>query len=159
MARRGQTNTRKLEIDPIYGNLMVTKLINRSMRDGKRSVASREIYEAFEIIKEKTKEDPMKVFENALENIRPVMEVRSRRVGGAAYQVPMQVRGVRRDSLAIRWLVASANARSNKEFHTYAEKLVAEIMDALKNEGGAVKKRTDMERVAEANKAFSHFRW
>lgn len=129
------------------------------MKDGKRSVAAREIYEAFEIIAKNSGEDSMKIFEKALDNIRPTMEVRARRVGGAAYQVPMQVRGIRRDSLAIRWLVASANARSNKEFHTYAEKLVAEIMDAAKGEGGAVKKRTDMERVAEANKAFSHFKW
>lgn len=159
MARRGQAKPKKAEVDPIYGNLSVTKLINRSMYDGKKSVAAKEVYEAFDLIKGKTGEDPMKVFENALDNIRPTMEVRPRRVGGAAYQVPMQVRGVRRDSLAIRWLVAAANARSNKEFHTYAEKLVAEIMDAVKGEGGAVKKRTDMERVAEANKAFAHFRW
>lgn len=159
MARKGQIKQRKPVADPIYGDFLVTKLINRSMKDGKRSVAAREVYEAFEIIREKTKEEPMKVFENALNNIRPTMEVRPKRVGGAAYQVPMQVRGVRRDSLAIRWLVASANAKSNKEFHTYAEKLVAEIMDAVKSEGGAVKKRTDMERVADANKAFAHFRW
>lgn len=159
MARRGQIKPRKTETDPIYGNLLVTKLINRSMKDGKRSVAAREIYEAFEIIREKTNDDPMKTFDKALENIRPTMEVRSKRVGGAAYQVPMQVRGVRRDSLAIRWLVASANAKSNKEFHTYAEKLVAELMDAVKSEGGAVKKRTDMERVADANRAFAHFKW
>lgn len=159
MARRGQTKPRKIDIDPVYGNVLVTKLINRSMKDGKRSVAAREVYEAFELIGSKSKDDPMKVFENALDAIRPVMEVRPRRVGGAAYQVPMQVRGVRRDSLAIRWLVGAANARSNKEFHTYAEKLAAEILDAIKGEGGAVKKRTDMERVAEANKAFAHFRW
>lgn len=159
MARRGQTRPRKTEVDPIYGNLLVTKLINRSMYDGKRSIAAKEVYEALEIIREKTGEDPMKTFDKALDNIRPTMEVRPKRVGGAAYQVPMQVRGVRRDSLAIRWLVAAANGRSNKEFHTYAQKLVAELMDAVKSEGGAVKKRTDMERVAEANKAFAHFKW
>ncbi len=138
---------------------MVTKLINRSMKDGKKSVAAKEVYEAFEIIKEKTGSDPVKVFDQALENIKPTMEVRPRRVGGAAYQVPMQVRGPRRESLGIRWLVASANSKSNTEFHTYAEKLAAEIIDASKGEGVSVKKRQDVERVAESNKAFAHFRW
>lgn len=159
MARRGTIKIKAVEPDPIYGNRLVTKLINRSMIDGKKSVARREIYGAFEIIKEKTGSDPMKVFTEALDNIRPTMEVRPRRIGGAAYQVPQAVRGVRRDSLAIRWLVLSANAKSNSEFHTYADKLATEIMDASKGEGAAVKKRTDMERVAEANKAFAHFRW
>jgi len=129
------------------------------MFDGKRSVAQKEIYTAFEIIKEKTGEDPLKVFEGALENIKPTMEVRPRRIGGAAYQVPISVRGPRRESLGIRWLIASARAKSNSEYHTYAEKLAAEIMDAAKGEGGAVKKRQEIERVAEANRAFSHFRW
>ena len=129
------------------------------MIDGKKSVAMREIYKAFEIIKEKTGNDPLKVFDQALDNIRPSMEVRPRRIGGAAYQVPQAVRGVRKDSLAIRWLVAAANSRSNSELHTYADKLSVEIMDAAKGEGAAVKKRTDMERVAESNKAFAHFRW
>lgn len=159
MARRGTIKPRALEADPVYGSRLVTKLINRSMHDGKKSVARREIYEAFEIIKEKTKEDPVKVFDRALENIKPTMEVRPRRVGGAAYQVPQQVRGSRRESLGIRWLVASANSKSNSEFHTYAEKLASEIIDASKGEGVSVKKRTDVERVAEANKAFAHFRW
>lgn len=129
------------------------------MHDGKRSVVQKEVYKAFDIIKEKTKEEPLKVFETAIENIRPVMEVRPRRIGGAAYQVPLQVRGTRRDSLAIRWLIAIANVRPNSSYHTYAEKLAAEIIDAFNGEGGAVKKRQDMERVAEANKAFAHFRW
>lgn len=159
MARKGQIKLRKTDADPVYGDKMVTKLINRSMRDGKKSVARREVYGAFEIIKEKTGSDPVKVFTQALENIRPNMEVRPRRVGGAAYQVPMQVRGTRRDSLAIRWLVASANARSSSEFHTYAGKVAAEILDAAKGEGLSVKKRQEVERVAEANKAFAHFRW
>lgn len=158
MARKGQTKVRAVEPDPIYGNRLVAKLINRSMLSGKKSVAQREIYEAFEIIKEKG-EDPIKVFTQALENIKPTMEVRPRRVGGAAYQVPMSVRGGRRESLGIRWLIAAANSRSNTEFHTYADKLAAEIMDAAKSEGAAVKKRVDMERVAEANRAFAHFRW
>ena len=159
MARRGTVKVRIVEPDPIYGNRLVTKLINRSMIDGKKSIARREIYKAFELIKEKSGSDPLKVFNQALDNIRPTMEVRPRRIGGAAYQVPQAVRGVRRDSLAIRWLVLAANAKSNSEFHTYADKLATEIMDASKGEGAAVKKRTDMERVAESNKAFSHFRW
>lgn len=159
MARKGIIKPRVVEADPIYGSRLVTKLINRSMIDGKKSVARHEIYEAFEIVKEKTGSDPLKVFNQALENIKPTMEVRPRRIGGAAYQVPQAVRGIRRESLAIRWLVAAANGRSSSEFHTYGAKMAAEIMDASKGEGAAVKKRTDMERVAEANKAFSHFRW
>ena len=159
MARRGTIKPREVPADPIYGSKLVTKLINRSMKDGKKTVVRHEVYEAFDIIKEKSGEDPLKVFNQAIENIKPTMEVRPRRIGGAAYQVPQPVRGVRRDSLAIRWLVMAANSRSNSEFHTYSAKLAAEIMDASKGEGVAVKKRTDMERVAEANKAFSHFRW
>lgn len=157
--RKGQAKLRKVNPDPIYSNIVISKLVNRSMRDGKKSVAQKEIYRAFEIIKEKTKEDALKVFSEALENIKPTMEVRPRRVGGAAYQVPISVRGPRRESLAIRWLIAAANAKPNSEFHTYAEKLAAEIIDAAKAEGAAVKKRQDMERVAEANRAFAHFRW
>lgn len=129
------------------------------MKDGKKSVIRKEVYGALEIIKEKTKEDPITVFDRAMENIKPNMEVRPRRVGGAAYQVPQQVRGPRRESLGIRWLVAAANSKSNTEFHTFAEKLAAEIMDAAKGEGVSVKKRQEVEKVAEANKAFSHFRW
>jgi len=159
MARKGQIRPRIMEPDPIYGSRLLTKLINRSMHDGKRTVAAREIYSAMEIIKEKTGSDPVKIFDTALENIKPNMEVRPRRVGGAAYQVPQQVRGPRRETLAIRWLVAAANSKSNSEFHTYGAKLAAEIIDASKGEGVTVKKRQEMERVAEANKAFSHFRW
>jgi len=159
MARKGATKIREVAPDPIYGSRVLSKLINRSMFDGKKSVAQKEIYTAFEIIKEKSGEDPEKVFEGALENIKPTMEVRPRRVGGAAYQVPISVRGPRRESLGIRWLIASARAKSNSEYHTYAEKLAAEIMDAAKGEGAAVKKRQEIERVAEANRAFSHFRW
>lgn len=129
------------------------------MKDGKKSVAEKEVYRAFEIIKTKSSEDPVKVFSQALERIRPEMEVRSRRVGGAAYQIPMPVRGGRKESLAIRWIILAARSRSNSEFHTFAEKLATEILDAAKGEGAAVKKRQDMERLAEANRAFSHFRW
>ncbi len=138
---------------------MVTKLINRAMKDGKKSVSQKQVYGAFEIIKEKAKGEPLGLFRQAMGNIRPSMEVRPRRVGGAAYQVPMPVRGSRQEALAIRWMVEAARARSNSEFHTFAEKLAAEIIDAVNGEGGAVKKRADMERVAEANRAFAHFRW
>lgn len=159
MPRRGSVRIKKVPADPVYASRIVTKLVNGSMRDGKKSVVQREVYEAFEIIKEKTKEEPLKVFTQALENIKPTMEVRPRRVGGAAYQVPIAVRGPRRESLGVRWLIASASSRSNSEYHTYAEKLAAEIMDAARGEGPAVKKRKDVERVAEANRAFAHFRW
>lgn len=159
MARKGAAKPRNIVADPIYGSKLVTKLINRSMYDGKKSVARTEIYRAFEIIKEKTGTDPVKVFDQALENIKPTMEVRPRRIGGAAYQVPQQVRGPRRESLGIRWLVGAANSKPNSEFHTYAEKLASEIIDASKGEGVSVKKRQEVERVAEANKAFAHFRW
>ncbi len=159
MARKGTIRPKVILPDAIYGSRLVTKLINRSMHDGKKSVARTQIYNAFEIIKEKTGSDPIKVFDQALENIKPAMEVRAKRIGGAAYQVPAPVRGVRKESLGIRWLVGAANSRSNSDFHTYGAKLAAEIIDASKGEGAAVKKRTEMERSAEANKAFSHFRW
>ncbi len=158
MARRGQTKIRETKPDAVYKNRFVTKLINRSMLDGKKSVAEKQVYGALEIIKEKG-EDPIKIFSQALDNIRPSMEVRARRVGGAAYQIPIPVRGPRKESLAIRWLIHFSRARSNSEYHTFAEKLAAEITDAAKGEGGAVKKKQEMERMAEANRAFSHFRW
>jgi small subunit ribosomal protein S7 len=159
MARKGTIRPRKIEADPVYGSVMLTKLINRSMKDGKKSVIRKEIYSAMEIVREKTGEDPVKVFDQAMENIKPNMEVRARRVGGAAYQVPQQVRGPRRESLGIRWLVASANSKSNTEFHTFGAKMAAEILDAAKGEGVSVKKRQEVEKIAESNKAFSHFRW
>ena len=159
MPRKGPARKRKVEVDPIYGSTLIAKLINRSMHDGKKSVAEKQVYSALTIIAEKTKEDAIKTFEKAIENIKPEMEVRARRVGGAAYQVPSQVRGARKESLAIRWLVNAARARSNSEFHTFGEKLAAELMDAAKGEGGAVKKRQEMEKQADANRAFSHFKW
>lgn len=159
MPRRKKTFSKPIELDPVYKNRLVAKLINRSMKSGKKSVAQKQVYNAFDLIKEKSKEDPIKVYSSALDNIKPTMEVRPRRVGGAAYQVPMPVRGPRKESLAIRWLIFAARSRSNSEYHTFAEKLAAEIMDAAKEEGGAVKKRVDMERMAEANRAFAHFRW
>lgn len=129
------------------------------MCDGKKSVAQKQVYRTLEIIKKKSEDDPIKILSRAIDNIKPNMEVRPRRVGGAAYQVPMPVKGARRESLAIRWLIFAARARSNSEYHTYAEKLAAELLDAAKGEGGAVKKRQDVERMAEANRAFAHFRW
>lgn len=159
MARKTSFKPKNIKPDAIYENSLVSKLINRIMRDGKKTVAQKEVYEAFEIIKEKTSKESLSVFNQALENIRPTMEVKARRVGGAAYQVPMSVRGTRRESLAIRWLVFAARSRSNSEFHTFSQKLAAEIMDAAKAEGAAVKKKQEIERIAEANRAFSHFRW
>lgn len=157
--RGKQAKPRDLNADPVYGSDMVTKLVNRAMYDGKKSVAQKEVYQAFKIMAEKTGEEALSVFEKALANIKPVMEVRPRRIGGAAYQVPMSVRGRRQESLAIRWLIEAARAKSNSEFHTFAEKLASEILDATNNEGGAMKKRAEVEKVAEANKAFAHFRW
>lgn len=159
MPRRGPARIRKTKKDLLYNDELVTKLINRSMRDGKKSVARSQVYGAFKLVEAESKEEPLSAFHKALTNIRPSMEVRPRRVGGAAYQVPMPVRGARQDALAIRWLVEAARGRDNSQFHTFAEKLAAEITDAVKGEGGAVKKKLDMERVAEANRAFAHFRW
>lgn len=159
MPRRGGVRPKRIDPDPMYKNRVVTKLINRAMKDGKKSVVQKQVYGAFNIIKEKEEADPIKIFSQAMENIKPTTEVRPRRVGGAAYQVPMTVRGPRRESLGIRWLIAAARARSNSEFKTFSEKLAVEIMDAAKGEGGAVKKKADVERMAEANKAFAHFRW
>ena len=158
MARRGKAPSRKINPDPVYKNKLVTKLINRSMKDGKKSVAQRQVYKAFEIIKAK-EDDPIQVFIKSIEDIKPVMEVRPRRVGGAAYQVPMPVRGARKDTLAIRWLIAAARGRNNSEYHTFADKLAAEIMDAAKGAGGAGKKNEETQKMAEANRAFAHFRW
>ncbi|OGM28132.1 30S ribosomal protein S7 [Candidatus Woesebacteria bacterium RIFCSPLOWO2_01_FULL_39_61] len=159
MPRRKKNLLRKIDPDPLYKSRVVTKLVNRVMLDGKKSVAQSQVYKALDLIKDKTNEEPLKVFSKGLENIKPTMEVRARRVGGAAYQVPSPVKGTRRESLAIRWLIAAAAKRLNSEYHTFAEKLAAEIIDATKMEGGAIKKKTDVERMAEANRAFAHFRW
>ena len=137
----------------------MARFINRVMKQGKKSVAQKHVYGAFDLIRENIKEEPLEVFRGAVENVKPNMEVRPRRVGGASYQVPMPVRGDRKESLAIRWLVLAARGRSNKEYHTYKEKLAAELIDAYKNTGGAVKKKEEINRMAEANRAFAHFRW
>ncbi len=157
--RTRRAKIRKIYPDPIYNSVKVQKLINRVMVSGKKSIARKHVYAAFDIIKKETKRNPLEVFEEAIDNITPKMEVRSRRVGGAAYQVPMPVKGRRGFALAIRWLVGESNKRPNKNYHTYAEKLAAEILDAINNEGGAVQKRNTSHKMAESNKAFAHFRW
>lgn len=144
--------------DPVYGNRILSRFINCVMKSGKKSVAQRIVYRALDSIKEKG-EDPIKVFETAMTNVGPRMEVRPRRVGGASYQVPNEVRGDRRVSLAIRWLVAFADKRSNKEYKNYSDKLAAELMDASKGQGEAIKRRDTIHRMAEANRAFAHFKW
>jgi len=159
MPRKGLVKKRILLPDSIYQSRLVTRLINRVMKDGKKTTAQKQVYKAFELIEEKTKKHPLEIFTKALENVKPTMEVRPRRVGGAAYQVPMPVRGDRRESLAIRWVVLYARQRPNSEYRHFYEKLAAEILDAAQNQGGAVKKRQEVHRMAEANKAFAHFRW
>lgn len=159
MPRKGPVRPRKVEEDPVYGSVLVHKLINRAMYDGKKDNALKQVYRALEKVKQETKGDPVEALVQGIENVKPLMEVRPRRVGGAAYQVPMPVRGPRRESLAIRWMIFAARARDNAQFKTFADKLAHEIIEASKNEGGAVRKKQEIERVAEANKAFAHFRW
>ncbi len=154
--RRGFIAKREVLADPLYNSVVVTKLINNIMLDGKRGVAQRIVYDAFEIIAEKTGKDALEVFEQALENIMPVLEVKARRVGGANYQVPIEVRPDRRQTLGLRWLTVYSRQRSER---TMRERLANEIMDAVNGTGGAVKKREDTHKMAEANKAFAHFRW
>jgi small subunit ribosomal protein S7 len=154
--RKGFIAQREVLPDPIYNNKVVTKLINKIMYDGKRGTAQSIVYDAFEIVKEKTSRDALEAFQEALNNIMPVLEVKARRVGGATYQVPMEVRPERRQSLGIRWLVEYSRKRNER---TMAEKLAAEIMDALNNAGGAIKKKEETHKMAEANRAFAHYRW
>jgi len=145
--------------DPIYQNRLVAKLINRVMKDGKKSIAQKHVYKALEIIQEKTKTDPVDFLREALDNVKPSMEVRSRRVGGAAYQVPVPVKGDKREALAIRWIIETARKRPNSQYHHFYDKLVAELIDAQQGQGGAIDKKTQIHKMAEANKAFAHFRW
>jgi len=159
MPRTGAVKKRVLKPDPLYQSLLVTRLINRVMRSGKKTVAQRQIYRALDLIKEKTKKNPLEILTQALDNIKPNMEVKPRRVGGASYQVPMPVRGDRKEALAIRWLIQIAKKRPNKEYHHFYEKLAAEVLAAAKKEGGAIQKKQEIERMADANRAFSHFRW
>jgi small subunit ribosomal protein S7 len=156
MPRRRRAQERKILPDPKYKSTIVAKFINGMMLDGKRSIAEHIFYDAMEIIEKKTKEDPLSVFNQAMENVAPILEVKSRRVGGATYQVPIEVREKRRKTLAIRWLVLYSRQRSEK---TMAEKLASELLAAYKKEGTTIKKREDTHRMAEANKAFAHFRW
>lgn len=150
---------RIIEKDPIYGSRLVAKFINKVMIDGKKSIAQNLVYKALSTIKDTSKQDPISVFDKAIANVAPKMEVRPRRVGGASYQVPVEVRGDRRETLAIRWMIGVARAKPNKEFHTFDQKLASELMSAANNEGGAIKKKADVEKTAAANKAFAHFRW
>ena len=156
MPRRGFIAKRDVLPDPIYNSKVVTKLINNIMLDGKKTVAQKIVYDAFDIVKEKENKDALEVFETALNNIMPVLEVKARRVGGATYQVPIEIRAERRQTLGLRWLVNYARNRHEK---TMAEKLAGEIIDAVNQTGGAYKKKEETHRMAEANKAFAHYKW
>ena len=156
MSRKASIHKREIVPDPKYGSVLVAKFINNLMKDGKKSVAQRIMYNSFEIIESKLKEDPLLVFKKAIENVRPQIEVRSRRVGGSTYQVPTEILPARRQALGIRWLITFASQRGEKNLDL---KLASEIIDAYNNRGAAIKKREDAHRMAEANKAFAHYRW
>ena len=156
MPRKGFIAKREVLADPIYNSVVVTKLINNIMLDGKKGVAQKIVYDAFDIIREKTGKEPLEVFTDAMNNIMPVLEVKARRVGGATYQVPMEVRPERRQTLGLRWLTRYSRERNEK---TMKERLANELMDALNGTGGACKKRQDTHKMAEANRAFAHYRW
>ncbi|MEG0824278.1 MAG: 30S ribosomal protein S7 [Oscillospiraceae bacterium] len=156
MPRRGNVPVREVLPDPLYHSILVTKLVNSIMLDGKKGIAQKVVYSAFDTIKEKTEKDPLEVFTAALENIMPSLEVKARRVGGATYQVPIEVRPERRQTLGLRWLTTYSRNRSEK---TMKERLAGEIMDAANNTGTAVKKREDTHKMAESNQAFAHYRW
>ncbi|MEO2068209.1 MAG: 30S ribosomal protein S7 [Desulfurobacteriaceae bacterium] len=156
MPRKGPVPPREILTDPVYGDKLVAKLINKVMKDGKKSKAEKIVYGAFEIIREKLGEDPLAVFHKAVENVKPIMEVRPRRVGGATYQVPMEVNERRQIHLALKWIVDAARARSERGM---VNKLANELIDAYNERGGAYKKKEDTHRMAEANKAFAHYRW
>lgn len=156
MPRRGKVKKKKLKPDPFYNSTLISEFINIVMKKGKKSLAEKIVFESMERVKSKTKEDPLKIFEKAVENARPVLETKSRRVGGATYQVPIEVPLNRSTSLAVRWLIRYSRDRSGKSM---MEKLSAEIIDAVSNRGGAVKKKEDTHKMAEANRAFAHYRW
>ena len=156
MPRKGFIAKREILPDPVYQSKIVTKLINNVMQDGKKSLAQRIVYDAFEIVAEKTGKNALEAFNEAMENIMPVLEVKARRVGGATYQVPMEIRSERRQALGLRWLVRYSRERNEK---TMRERLASEIIDAINSMGGAFKKKEDTHRMAEANKAFAHYRW
>ncbi len=156
MPRRGKVAKREVLPDPVYNSVMVTRLVNNVMYDGKKGVAYKIVYGAFDLIKDKTGNDPLEMFEKAMSNVMPELEIKARRVGGATYQVPLEVRPARRETLGLRWLTNYARARSER---TMAQRLAGEIMDACNGQGNAYKKREDTHKMAEANKAFSHFRY
>jgi len=156
MSRRHRAEKREIFPDPKFGDVVISKFMNNLMKEGKKSVAEKIVYGAFDDIEKKLKTDPVKVFHDAIENVMPSIEVRSRRVGGATYQVPVEVRENRRMALSIRWVIQNAKKRSGR---TMADKLTGEIMDAFNNAGGAIKKKEEVHRMAEANKAFAHYRW
>jgi len=156
MPRRREVPKRETLPDPVFGSTLISKFVNCMMIQGKKSVAEGAFYGSLEIVKDRAKEDPVKIFKKAMDNVKPILEVKSRRVGGATYQVPIEVPQERRTSLAIRWIILNARSRGEK---TMREKLAAEILDASNNRGGAVKKKEDVHRMAEANKAFAHYRW
>ena len=156
MPRRGKISKRDVLPDPLYNSKLVTKLINNIMYDGKKGVAQKIVYDAFKMIEEKSGKNPLEAFNTSLDNIMPILEVKARRVGGSTYQVPMEVRPERRQTLGLRWLTSYARSRSER---TMADRLAGEIMDAVNNTGGAVKKRDETHRMAEANKAFAHYRY
>lgn len=156
--RHKKVKKREVAPDKIYGSRLAAKFINSMMKDGKKTIAGNLFYDAIKKIEEKEK-DAISLFERAIANVGPRQEIKPRRVGGASYQIPIEVRGERKTSLAIRWIILAAKGRSNKEYHTFSEKLAAELMDAVENKGEAIKKRDTAHRMAEANKAFSHFRW
>ncbi len=150
---------REIQPDPKFGSLVVARLVNRAMRNGKKSVAQKQVYEALALVEKTLNRKALDILDEVLNRVTPQMEVRSRRVGGASYQVPMPVTDRRGSSLAVRWLINEANKRPNRSYHTFAEKLAAEMMDALKEEGGTFQKKLTTHKMADANKAFAHFRW
>src|SRR5579859_6353048 len=156
--RHAKVTKRQAEPDQLYNSVLVAKFINNLMKDGKKTIAERVVYNAFNLLKDKG-QDPLDTFQKVLEAVGPKVEIKARRIGGANYQVPVEVRGDRKYAVAIRWLLEAAKARPNKEYHTMSEKLVAEFLDALEGKGEAIKKRDNTHRQADANKAFAHFRW
>ncbi len=156
MPRKGTVERREVSPDPIYGQPLVRRFINCLMHEGKKTVAQRAVYDAFDLIKQRANDDPLKIFRKAVDNVKPVLEVKTRRVGGANYQVPVEVNKNRQTSLSLRWIIGYARARGEKSM---VARLAAELMDAANNRGGAIKKRDDTHRMAEANKAFAHYRW
>ncbi len=160
MSRKGTSKIREVNPDTLYNQVIITKIITATMKDGKRGAAEKQVYDALEILKKEYPQDDVVVtLEKALDNIKPKVEVRPRRIGGAVYQVPTPVRGHRQNSLAIRWLINASRAKANKQFHSFAQKLASELIAAINNEGTAITKRMEVERMAEANKAFAHLRW